>query len=68
MNAQMHNQVRFANSVRHMVLANGLPICHKCAMVEYRKVSREARPLVDQWNVYEDVRCAADEVCRSCGH
>lgn len=41
--------------MRIQTTANGFAMCHKCAMRDYMKVSREYRPLVTQWRDYSEV-------------
>jgi hypothetical protein len=50
----MNNQI-LNHDAKHMVIANGLPLCKVCAMLSFKAVSRQYRPLVQQWVVYEDV-------------
>ena len=35
---------------------NGQPVCAKCAMGEFVKVSRQYRPLVSQWVSFGEAR------------
>lgn len=50
---------------RNMISANGMIICKACAMRDYVQISREYRPLVEQWIVYKKVRSGF--VCFWCG-
>ena len=41
--------------MRIQTTAYGHAMCHRCAMREYQRVSREYRPLVTQWRAYKEV-------------
>ena len=50
---------------RNMINANGRIICQQCAFKSYVQISKEVRPLVEQWVSYKKVR--SGHKCAVCG-